>query len=290
MKRSWMMISRKESAVSSTFQCFLIASMVVVLAGLGVPAAFAEKASPNRWGNQWDRQVPAEFDNEEEIPFDEAEIYFELNNTDGDLGIHSLIDGEPWKRLEIEDPRGRKMLNIFVQGRLRRQGLTEIFFESAEPGFDELPPSRFFRRFPEGEYEIAGKALDGMEMESIAELTHLLPAPPANIVVNGKAVPEDCEEDPGPVVSTPVLVSWDPVTHSHPELGITNAPIEVVLYQVVVEQLDLEAKISMDLPTDVTDVELPEAFTDLGGDFKIEILVREESGNQTAVESCFSVE
>jgi hypothetical protein len=269
MKKRSMMVSRKESVVFSPFQGFLIVAMVAILAGLGVPAAFAEEAK---------------------IPFEEAEIYFELNDTDGDLGIHSLIDGEPWKRLKIEDPRGRKMLNIFVQGRLRRQGLTEIFFESAEPGFDELAPGRFFRRFPEGEYEIEGKGFDGIKMESIAELTHLLPAPPANIVVNGMPVPEDCEADSGPVVSTPVLVSWDPVTHSHPELGITNAPIDVVRYQVVVEQLDLEATVSMDLPPDVTDVELPETFTDLGGEFKIEILVREDSGNQTAAESCFSVE
>jgi hypothetical protein len=27
--------------------------------------------------------------------FDEAEIFFELNNTDGDLGIHALIDACP---------------------------------------------------------------------------------------------------------------------------------------------------------------------------------------------------
>ena len=30
---------------------------------------------------------------EEEIPFDEAELFFELNDTDGDLGIHGKIDG-----------------------------------------------------------------------------------------------------------------------------------------------------------------------------------------------------
>ena len=39
----------------------------------------------------------------EEIPFEEADIFFELNNTDGDLGIHALIDGEAWKKLEIEN-------------------------------------------------------------------------------------------------------------------------------------------------------------------------------------------
>ena len=72
---------------------------------------------------------------DDEIPFDEAELFFELNNTDGDLGIHALIDGEAWKKLEIEDPREREILDVSVRGRLRRQGLTEIFFESAEPVF-----------------------------------------------------------------------------------------------------------------------------------------------------------
>ncbi len=28
-----------------------------------------------------------------EVPFEVAEVFFELNNTDGDLGIHALIDG-----------------------------------------------------------------------------------------------------------------------------------------------------------------------------------------------------
>ncbi len=68
-----------------------------------------------------------------EIQFEETEIFFELNNTDGDLGIHSLIDGDPWKKLIMEDPNDRRMLNVRVIGRLRRQGLTEFFFESAEP-------------------------------------------------------------------------------------------------------------------------------------------------------------
>lgn len=36
-----------------------------------------------------------------EIPFSVADVYFELYDTDGDLGIHALIDGEPWKKLEI---------------------------------------------------------------------------------------------------------------------------------------------------------------------------------------------
>ena len=135
-------------------------------------------------------------DDEIEIPFDEAFLFFELNNTDGDLGIHSKVDGGPWKRLEIEDPRERRMLKIYVQGRLRRQGLTELFFESAEPTFDELSPEKFFRRFPEGTYEIEGKNLDGVELESETELTHLMPAPPV-VKVNDEPAAEDCDADAG---------------------------------------------------------------------------------------------
>ena len=51
-------------------------------------------------------------DDDDEIPFDEAELFFELNDTDGDLGIHALIDGEPWKKLEIAGPGERELLNI----------------------------------------------------------------------------------------------------------------------------------------------------------------------------------
>jgi hypothetical protein len=226
-----------------------------------------------------------------EIPFSEASIFFELNDTDGDLGIHASIDGEPWKKLEIEGPRERELLTIYVQGRLRRQGLTQLFFESAEPTFDELTPEEFFRRFREGEYEIDGRTLEGDEMESIAEVTHLMPAPPDNIEVNGKAAPEDCEEDPVPSVSSPVTISWDPVTLSHPDIGRTNEPIEVVKYQLVVEREEPTLLIySVDLPPEVTEFPVPDSFIELGDEFKFEILVREASGNQTAVETCFEVE
>lgn len=55
-----------------------------------------------------------------ETPFSEARLFFELNNTDGDLGIHAEIDGDPWKPLDIEDPSQRHILDIVASGRLRR--------------------------------------------------------------------------------------------------------------------------------------------------------------------------
>jgi len=230
-------------------------------------------------------------DDEDEIPFDVANVFFELNDTDGDLGIHALIDGEPWRELSIEDPNERENLEIRLRSRLRRQGLTELFFESAEPTFDELAPERFFARFPEGEYEVEGTTLEGEELESIAIVTHLLPAPPDNLRVNGFAVPEDCDEGPVPEVGEPLTISWDPVVLSHPDLGRTNEPIEVEQYQLVLEREEPELlNITLDLPPDVTSIDLPEGLVDPGDEIKVEVLVRESSGNQTATESCFEID
>jgi hypothetical protein len=228
-------------------------------------------------------------DDGEVIPLDVADIYFELNDTDGDLGIHALIDGEPWKILEIEGPRGRKNLQIRLRSSLRRQGLTELFFESAEPSFDELDPEQFFRRFPEGEYEVEGVSIEGDELVGTSIVTHLIPAPVGNLAVNGMAVSEDCDMDPGPSVSEPIIVSWEEVTLSHPDLGRTNEPIEVVRYEAVVEQEETEVKVTILLPSDATSVEMPAGLLS-PGEVKVEVLVREASGNQTALESCFEVE
>jgi hypothetical protein len=228
-----------------------------------------------------------------EIPFAEAGLFIELNNTDGDLGIHALIDGKPWKRLTLESPGKQDLLNIFVRSRLRRQGLAEVALESAEPAFDELAPAQFFRRFPQGEYHIKGITIDGQEMLSVAVLKHLLPAPPEGISANGANLPEGCRDKPvtvAPDGQGRVVIAWLPVTHSHPNLGITNEPIVVEQYMVVVEEVELGLIISQDLPPNVTQVTLPSDFLGLGKQFKLEILVKEGNGNKTAVETCFAIE
>ncbi|MCI0636450.1 MAG: hypothetical protein L0206_21410, partial [Actinobacteria bacterium] len=150
--------------------------------------------------------------------FSEAEIFVELNDTDGDLGIHASIDGGPYTKLTVEDPRGRTLLTVGAQGRLAQQGLTQLFLESAEPSFDELDPEDFFRRFPEGVYEIEG-VRNGVEFEAAAEFSHVLAAPVENIRVDGVPAAEDCDAVPLPSVSDPVVIDWDPVTEHHPEIG-----------------------------------------------------------------------
>ena len=236
----------------------------------------------------------ADFDDDDEIPFDVAEVFFELNDTDGDLGLHALIDGEPWRRVNIEDPRGRKMLWVSVLGRLRRQGLTELFFESAEPVFDELDPEVFFRRFPAGTYEVEGYTLGREELESETELTHVIPAPP-DFTVNGEdAEPgdgEECDEENLPELSGEVVIDFDAVTMSHPELGDTGVPVEILRYRVVAEYEDDDENVfvsEIDLAPgeDSYSVTIPESFLADGIEVKFEVLARESSFNQTAVESC----
>jgi hypothetical protein len=262
----------------------LLVPVVALVLGAAVPEAWAKKE------------------------FDVAELFFELNNTDGDLGIHALIDGEPWKELEIEAPNGREMLEIEVKGRLRRQGLTEIFFESAEPSFGDLDPADFFLRFPAGTYTIEGETLRGRELENEVELTHVMPAPADGITLNGgepivlEAV--DCEvgRNVPSVANGSVTISWDPVTMSHPDeegggAGV-KPPVDVTIvnYEVVVEaELEIggeefTSKYSVILPPDVTSATIPAEFISQTDEFKYEILAREESYNQTAIESCFELE
>lgn len=229
-------------------------------------------------------------DEEDTTEFEEADLLFELNDTDGDLGFHGLVDGGPWIELSIETPNGAENIEVELASSAGAQGLTELFFESAEPTFDELDPAEFFARFPEGVYEISGTSIDGEELESEDELFHLLPAPPSNIAVNGAPVPEDCDEGPVPTVSGDVVVTWDEVSLSHPELGRTNEPIEIELYEVVIELIETELTLSYEVTADVTEVEIPASMFGDGGEIKIEILAREESGNQTATESCFEVD
>ena len=223
---------------------------------------------------------------ERQQPFSEAALFFELNDTDGDLGIHASIDGEAWTNLEIEGPNDRELLNIVSKGRLRRQGLTQLFFESAEPSFDELDPADFFMRFPEGPYDIEARAQGGGSLESTVFLSHVLAAPPENILVSGVPAAEDCDADV-PFVTTPVVIRWDPVTQSHPEIG-KSGPIQVSRYQLFVERDGVN--LGLDLPPTVTEFEVPTGLTNLGTEFKFEIIARTTTGNNTAVESCFRVQ
>ena len=57
--------------------------------------------------------------------------------------------------MNISDPDGKNMLNIKVKSILKQQGLTEIFFESAEPPFESDDPEEVTLT-PEGFCTVSG--------------------------------------------------------------------------------------------------------------------------------------
>ena len=265
---------------------------------VAVVALILGAAVPDSWASGWGWGDPEEFE--------VAELYFELNDTDEDLGIHGKIDGGPWKSIWIKDPSYRSMMKVTARGRLRQQAVTELFFESAEPTFDDLDPADFFDRFPEGYYRIYGWSEENKLLKGKSLIRHVMPAPPGGIEVSGEEINHkevDCDSENLPEVELgeddDVIISWDPVEDSHPTIG-DEGDIEAALYQLVVEMEvdgeDFESVFSVDLPPTVTEMTIPRAYIDLGldeegeGEFKFEILVKEEEGgNQTAAESCFAV-
>ena len=91
------------------------------------------------------------------------------------------MDAEAWQEVGIDDPDGKKIFQEQVKGSLMEQGLTENFFESAEPlcAFDEedpeaevVPLSEILERFPAGNYRITAKSNEEGKLTGTATLTH----------------------------------------------------------------------------------------------------------------------
>jgi hypothetical protein len=218
-------------------------------------------------------------------PFPVAQVFLELNDTDGDLGFHGEIDGDPWTSLDIEGPGARMLLGVISKGPLRSQGMTQLAFESAEPSFEDLAPEDLLRRFPEGSYKIGAIRQGGGTYKSLVKLSHVLAAPP-EATVNTLEAAESCDDKPLPEVDSPVLVNWKSVTRSHPEIGKTGS-VTISRYQFFVERDAM--KLAVDLPPTITQFKIPTSLTSSPGVYKFEIIARTSTGNNTAVESCFRV-
>ncbi len=123
-----------------------------------------------------------------------------------------------------------------------------------------------------------------------------MPAPVLNIKFNDEDAPADCFSEL-PEITAPVTVTWDPTTKTHPSLGDPQDSEEItIIYQTFVVETevefdgeDLELELLVQLPPDVGEYDIPEIYTDDVDEIKIEILAREESFNQTAVETCFAL-
>jgi hypothetical protein len=193
------------------------------------------------------------------MPFEDAELFFELNSTDNDLGLQLFVDNEGWRRLRVLDPRRHDVLLISAQGRLGRLGITELRFESEEP-----EPQEVLELFPPGEYRFRGRTVEGEQLASTATLSHdLLPAP--------TFTPSGGEQ----VERERAVVEWD-------------APgAEKV--EIIIENDELEHVLDVTLSNTGRRLRIPPQFLTPGQEYKIEVLSIAENGNRTITESTFEV-
>lgn len=211
-------------------------------------------------------------------PFSQRKIIIEVNGTAGDGGIQIFVDAVGWRRLEVFDPNGERVFDVAGSGSVGMTGVTELFFESAEPSFEDLPLDQLLERFPEGNYTFRGTTVDDKSLFSRAPLAHNIPAGPS--VVSPE---EGAALDP----NSPVVIDWDPVTVPFPG---TTLPITIGGYQVIVERVQPQPLLvfSVFLPATVTEVTVPAEFIEANAEYKFEVLAIEQSGNQTITESAFS--
>lgn len=202
------------------------------------------------------------------VPYKEARIYIEFNQTANDLGYHVSLDAEDWKTLAIVNPNKRVIFEVEGRGPYRQLGMTELFFEGAEPNLDEFPLDDLLALFPEGLYTFLGRTVDKKTLVSTSSLSHAVPNGPGN--VTSVVGPNDS-----------LVISWDAVTTVPP--GFPDRPISIVGYQLIVKPFQVT------VPASVTSVTVPPEFVSglpVGLNL-FEVLAIDASGNQSITESSF---
>lgn len=204
------------------------------------------------------------------IPLAAATLIIEVNGTDGDAGLQFFLDGEPWNSMTISDPKGRVIVDVDAEGRLKDWGLTELFSESNEPPFSEVPLAEFKARFPAGRYTFVGETIEGEKLAGTARLSHDIPDPP---VITSPA-------DGAAVERVGVVARWQ--APSEPR------GIDIVGYRVIATREDPLRVYQVELPASARKVPIPAAFLQSGTEYELEIQAIEESGNWTFATSFFS--
>ncbi len=198
-----------------------------------------------------------------------SRIYIEYNSSANDLGYHVSLDAQNWKTMKIVNPAGTTVFEVIGKGAYNDLGMTELFFEGAEPSLDDFPLANLLALFPQGRYRFIGVTVGGASLVGTGILSHAVPAGPVvSAEVNGETV----------------IIRWDPVTG--PPEGFPVRDIEVVGYQVLVESFQIT------LPGSATEVTVPREFVEslAPGEYPFEVLAIEASGNQTITEGTFEIE
>jgi hypothetical protein len=191
------------------------------------------------------------------VPFADAELFFEFNSTDNDLGLQLFLDSDGWKRVRVLDPGRNEIVLMQAEGKLARLGITELRFESAEPS-----PEEVLALFPPGKYRFRGRSVEGDQLASNVILSHDFPPAPTFSPSDGEVV------DPRQTV-----VEWNTPGAEQVEL--------------IIEQDELGHVLDITLSASTKRLRVPPQFLTPGMEYKIEVLSISENGNRIIAESTF---
>lgn len=201
--------------------------------------------------------------------YEKIRFFFELNHSHGDLGVQLLLlPGTDWKDLKIYFPNGKQMLELESSNALRTQGVSELFFESAEPPFEDVSKATVLRRFPEGKYKFFADTLKGLDLLGYATLSHKFPDPPE---ITNPIGAEDPPRTTIDVVSNGLNVTWNPVN---------NIPMDS--YEVIVMNQDDQQDFVTDwrVTKNTRSVFIDKSFFQHNKNYELEVLARAVNGNQ----------
>ncbi|MGD9150336.1 MAG: hypothetical protein PVG40_08585 [Desulfobacterales bacterium] len=252
----------------------LLVSMIALIMGVAAPQA-------------WATGFICVDEDGDPMGLDESKVFFEYSSSDEDLGIQFFWDGKPWKWMIVQNGNWRSVLSVGTLRNLRKLGLTEGFFESAEPGLCQKPDGEecteseieaakeaFLSRFPEGTYKFKGMATEGCLLFGDDLLTHNLLDP----------VDLDLEDFPA--------IEWT----EYGEVVKVEVVVELV---VIIDDEEIVYKQTTTLPPGIEELTVSPEFVDLieqdleddiVEELKVEVVVDEESGNRTITEEelCFN--
>ena len=197
--------------------------------------------------------------------FQFATIYVEQNATDVDTEI--VITAKPdsdlgLKWFVVRDPNHRKVVQ--TRSPRRVEGMREFLFESPEPA-----GSGILAKYPEGTYTFRGRDTNGQLFYAEAELAHALPQATDILAPIDEAV----------VTLGPLVIEW------------TASPDAAqYLLEFENESLEPEQALTINLPAEVTQVEIPSELIIPASDYQISIAVIGENNNISVTESTFSTD
>jgi len=194
------------------------------------------------------------------LEFDDAEIIFEQNATDGDVEVVIVAKLEEsdagMQRFWLYAPNGKVIYEFKSPKNNNNIGGRELVVESPEPA--DLTIVR--EAYPEGTYTFVAKSFDKEWFLGEADLSHDLP----DVTITY------------PIADTEVSIYAFNVTWT----AVTD-PTEKFIVELVNESSDLEEELLVDIPADRSSFRAPEEWMEAGSEYQVVVGIVNEHGNKT---------